>query len=67
MASPKGWDQIKFEGSSKSDVSSRSVGLICLLIPFAAPLLTYHTDLVEEVYVVGGKDEAGKKHSSPSS
>ena len=44
------------------------MGLICLLLmPFAAPLLTYHTDLVEEVCVVGGEDEAGKKHSSPSS
>lgn len=44
------------------------MGLICLLLmPFAAPLLTYHIDLVEEVCVVGGEDEAGKKHSSPSS
>lgn len=62
---------MKFEGSSKSNVSSRSVGLICLLlIPFAAPLLTCHTDLVEEVCVGGGgggEDEARKQHSSPSS
>ena len=63
---------MKFEGSSKSDVSSRSVGLICLLlIPFAAPLLICHTDLVEEVCVGGGggggEDEARKQHSSPSS
>lgn len=64
---------MKFEGSSKSNVSSRSVGLICLLlIPFAAPLLTCHTDLVEEVCVGGGRgeggeDEARKQHSSPSS
>ena len=38
-------------------------------MPFAAPLLTYHIDLVEEVCVVGGRmrQERSTHHLAPES